>query len=190
LNRFADLFAYFVFWSQPLNGPALTAGGANVIPVRGDEGRRKAFLDAAGSRYPRMASFSFDYGNAHWTVLDSNVYMDWTNAELLAWLEADLASAKDATWKFVLFHHPGFASNRKHQEEQRMRLLSHVFEKHGVDVVFSGHDHCYERQFPLKFKLTLQPDGSVMDPRGFVSGEITTDRDFDGEKNTRPNGVI
>ena len=36
--------------------------------------------------FPRMANFSFDFGNGHWTVLDANPYVDWTNRELQAWV--------------------------------------------------------------------------------------------------------
>ena len=39
----------------------------------------RAFTEAAGEAYPRMTNFSFDYGNAHWTVIDSNPYVDWTD---------------------------------------------------------------------------------------------------------------
>ena len=43
-----------------------------------------------------MANFSFDFGNSHWTVLDANSYVDWTNRELQAWVAADLADSRDA----------------------------------------------------------------------------------------------
>ena len=50
-----------------------------------------------------MANYSFDYGNSHWTFLDSNVYVDWSDVYLRNWLARDLAAAKDATWKFGSF---------------------------------------------------------------------------------------
>ena len=65
------------------------------------------------SRGPRMANFSFNYGNAHWTVLDANATVDWTNRELQEWVANDLAAAKDATWRFVSFHQPGFNSSAR-----------------------------------------------------------------------------
>ena len=37
-----------------------------------------------------MANFSFDYGNAHWTVLDANATVDWTDRELQEWVAKDL----------------------------------------------------------------------------------------------------
>ena len=73
--------------------PAVAAASP-VPPLIGPEANQKAFIQAAGDAYPRMASFSFDYGNAHWTVLDSNPYVDWTNHELRAWVAHDLANAQ------------------------------------------------------------------------------------------------
>src|SRR5207253_2847474 len=83
---FADAMAYFLYWDQTHNGPAADVGAANTPVLPGNPDAQPAFLAAAQKRYPRMANFSFDYGNAHWTVLDSNPYMDWANPALVAWL--------------------------------------------------------------------------------------------------------
>ena len=112
LGKYPDGLAYFCYWDQPLNGPIGQEGGRSVPLLYGPEANRTAFLQAAGPAYPRMANFSFDYGNAHWTVLDSNPYVDWTDPDLRAWVERDLAAAKDATWRFVAFHHPPFNSSQ------------------------------------------------------------------------------
>jgi hypothetical protein len=98
--------------TYPLNGPFLTSGSEHTPKLEGPLKNQEAFLDAAGSAFPRMANFSFDYGNAHWLVLDSNPYADWTASELREWVERDLASARNATWRFVAFHHPGFKGIR------------------------------------------------------------------------------
>ncbi|HZW30985.1 MAG TPA: metallophosphoesterase family protein, partial [Isosphaeraceae bacterium] len=155
LGRYPDGLAYFLYWDQPLNGPIGQAGGPLIPILTGPEATRTAFLAAAGPAYPRMANFSFDYGNAHWTVLDSNRHVDWTDPDLRAWVERDLASARDATWRFVAFHHPGFNSARSHFGDQRMRILAEVFEAGRVDVVFNGHVHNYQRTFPLHFTPDL-----------------------------------
>ncbi len=89
--------------------------------------------------------FSFDYGNAHFVVLDSN-----PGAVSLqnSWLAADLA-ATTRKWKFVFLHHTpyscanGFASiGSDHTVRDNW---GPIFEQHGVDIVFDGHDHIYER---------------------------------------------
>jgi 3',5'-cyclic AMP phosphodiesterase CpdA len=190
LGKFPDGLAYFLYWAQPLNGPITEEGAPRFPPATGPEPNKKAFLDAAGPSYPRMANFSFDYGDAHWTVLDANPYMDWGNSELRSWVERDLDSAKVATWHFVAMHQPGFNSARTHFDEQNMRRLSDVLEAGGVDLVFCGHVHNYQRTFPLRFV----PENSERPKQGrrgeHVDGHWTLDKTFDGKTKTRPEGVI
>ena len=109
---------------------ARSAGGRPArAPAHGARPNQEAFAAAAGAAYPRMANFSFDYGNAHWTVLDSNPYVDWTDAELRGVGRARPGRRRqDATWRFVAFHHPRFNSSQAHFGDQRMRLLADVFE--------------------------------------------------------------
>ncbi len=187
--------AYFYYWDQPLNGPLGKEGGPYVPNLDLPEAFRKGLVQAAGAAYPRMTNFSFDYGNSHWTVIDSNPYVDWTDRELKAWVASDLAAAKDATWRFVAFHHPGFNSAREHFEQQQMRLLAPTFEAGKVDVVFSGHVHNYQRSFPLHFvpdrNSTLLIGNDRKTPRGrVVNGRWTLDKSFDGRSDTTPEGVL
>jgi predicted phosphodiesterase len=195
LDRFPGALAYYHFWEQPLNGPVGKEGGALVPSLKASYENRKAFLDGAGDKYPQMTNFSFDYGNAHWTVVDSDVYVDWSDSTLRDWVIKDLEKGKDDMWRFVLFHHPGFNSSRVHYEQQQMRLLAPIFEKGKVDLVFAGHVHNYQRSYPLYFV----PDnfgsqlvsGADNRRRGkVVNGRWTLDKKFDGKTNTKPDGVI
>ncbi len=190
-NEFPDLHAFFVYWSSPLNGPVVDPKSKRDIPeLIGDAGRIGKLLEAAGERFPRMGNYSFDYGDTHWLVLDGNSYMDWSQPHLRDWVEKDLIAAHGARWKFVNFHHPSFTSNPKHGKEKRMRLLADLFQKYGVDVVFSGHAHYYERCYPLTFKASALENGSLIDEFGDVFGEVHIDKRFDGVEYTRPDGVI
>jgi hypothetical protein len=119
-----------------------------------------------------MSNFSFDCGNAHWTVLDSNTYVE------------DLATAEKAAWRFVAFHHPGFNSSVSHFHDQWMRSLADIFEAGKVDVVFAGHVHNYQRSYPLRF-VTKSSESN-----GDVGGDWTIDKTFDGKERTKPDGVI
>ena len=155
--------------------------------------RQRAFLDQAGPAYPRMANYSFDYGCAHWTVLDTNGYADWTNPALRAWLERDLGSdaARKAAWRFVAFHQPPFQSAKAHAEEQRSRVIVDLFEKFDVNIVFSGHIHNYQRTYPLRFVASPSAEGqAVAAAGGRVPGRWTLDTAFDGITRTRPDGII
>jgi len=196
LDKFPDGLGYYMFWDQPLNGPLGAEGSAAVPVLKGSDENRKAFMAAAGDSYPRMTNYSFNYGNAHWTVLDSNPYVDWSNKELLDWLKNDLASAKGTVWRFVMFHHPGLSSSHEHFEQQQMRVLSPVFEAGNVDVVFNGHVHNYQRSFPLTFapykksiKLIGGKDGKTI--RGtLVTGSWKLDKAYNGKTITEPKGII
>jgi 3',5'-cyclic AMP phosphodiesterase CpdA len=186
-QRFPDALAYFLYWDQPLNGPVAPSGATKAAHVlTGSAAAQPMFLEGAKPRYPRMANFSFDYGNSHWTVLDANTYMDWSNPSLREWLAKDLASAQSATWRFVAFHQPGFNSSKEHFSEQQMRPLSPIFEANHLDVVFAGHVHNYQRSFPLTFR----PDGSPAGPKGEVAGEWTLDKAFGDGASAKPKGVI
>jgi 3',5'-cyclic AMP phosphodiesterase CpdA len=190
-RRFPDALAYFLYWDQPLNGPSIPSGTPKASHIlTGSEDAQPTFLKGAGERYPRMANFSFNYGNSHWTVLDANTYMDWNNPALREWLTKDLAAAQSATWRFVAFHQPGFNSAKEHFAEQYMRELSPLFEANHVDVVFAGHVHNYQRSFPLTFVPAPQPNGAVTGPRGEVAGEWKLDKTFRDGANAGPHGVI
>ena len=63
---------------------------------------------------------------------------------------SELRSSND-DWKIVYFHHPLYSSAGRHGSEIDLRLvLEPLFVKYGVNVVFSGHDHIYERIKPQK----------------------------------------
>jgi acid phosphatase type 7 len=197
LAKTPDGLAYFYYWFQPLNGPVAAEGSPLVAPVVGPAETKKAFLEGAGKAFPRMANFSLDYGNVHWTVLDANATVDWTDRELQNWVAKDLEAAKRAAWRFVSFHQPGFSSSKTHFGEQYMRILAPVFEAGRVDLVFSGHVHNYQRSLPMTFvpaaengaKPTMGPDGKLSKAR-LVPGRWTLDRSFDGKADTTPQGVI
>ena len=198
LDKYPDALAYFYYWNQPLNGPQGAEGGPLVPTLTASASNRAAFEAAAGDAYLKMANYSFNYGNAHWVVLDSNPYVDFTDKAISDWVAADLASppAQQATWRFVMYHHPGFNSSREHFEQQHMRLLAPVFEQGGVDVVFNGHVHNYQRSYPMTFvpdkkgTLLVASMGSTKARGRVVNGRWTLDKAFDGKTNTNPKGII
>jgi hypothetical protein len=191
VDRDPDGLAYFLTWALPLNGPYGEVGAPNTQTIKGDPKRAKDLAAALRPNFPRMSNYSFDYGAAHWTFIDANVWVDWTDAYLRNWLARDLALAGDAVWKFVVFHQAGFNSSRAHFSEQHMRLVADIFEHRGVDVVFNGHVHNYQRSRPLKFlpkpaaNRTFKAGDSYL-----VDGDFTLDRTFDGASDTTPEGVL
>jgi len=78
-------------------------------------------------------------------ALDSN-YMDPKQVE---WLKKELAGS-GSDWKIPFFHHPPYSSGRHGSNEILRQQLEPIFEKHRVNVVFTGHEHFYERVKPQK----------------------------------------
>jgi hypothetical protein len=102
-------------------------------------------------------------------ALDSN-YMDRTQ---LQWLEKELA-ASGSDWKIVYFHHPIYSSGGRHGSDTALRdQLEPLFLKYGVDVVFAGHEHFYERLKPQKGIHYFISGGAGKLRRGDVGGEFT-----------------
>ncbi|HKY04630.1 MAG TPA: metallophosphoesterase [Blastocatellia bacterium] len=90
--------------------------------------------------------YRFKKGNASFYALNSN-YMD---KKQVKWLEDQLAK-DDAKWKVCFFHHPPYSSGKKHGSDMQVReVVEPIFVKYGVDVVFTGHEHFYERIKPQK----------------------------------------
>jgi hypothetical protein len=185
--RSPDALAYYTAMHLPLNGPSAPA---RPTPTMGPDAPIETFRACAGARFPRMANYSFDYGDVHLLCLDSNRYIDPNDASLQAWIAADL-SATNALWKFVVFHHPPFNVGNEHYSVQHMRVLSPLFERLGVDIVLSGHEHNYQRPRPLRFAPAGPgQSGALGENDRRVPGTFTIDRSFDGVANTQPNGIL
>jgi len=98
-------------------------------------------FNMGGERY-----YTYTRKRTRFVVLDSNE-MD---PKQLAWLADTLKQSND-DWKICYFHHPLYSDGGRHGSEVELRvLLEPVFLKYGVNVVFSGHDHIYERLKPQK----------------------------------------
>ena len=101
--------------------------------------------------------YSFNYGCAHFVVLNSNT--DYRpGSEQYVWLQHDLSVFRDARWTFVFFHHPPYCSNNCQVEATR--VLCPLLESAGVDLVYNAHGTHYERFYPMR-DGRVDPDGVV-----------------------------
>ena len=88
--------------------------------------------------------YTYKKNNVRFFALDSN-YM---NPQQLLWLEKELQNS-GSDWKIGYFHHPLYSSAAFHGSSTELRLmLEPLFVKYGVQVVFAGHEHVYERVKP------------------------------------------
>jgi predicted phosphodiesterase len=123
--------------------------------------------------------YTYKKGNVRFFVLNSN-YMD---QKQLAWLETQLQGAGKSDWKICYFHHPLYTSAKFHGPSLDLRQsLEPLFIKYGVDVVFSGHEHVYERVHPQNgvYYFTEGASGSLRP--GNLRPSAITDKGFDTDR--------
>ena len=100
------------------------------------------------------AYYSFNYANIHFVSLDSELSSLSVDGAMHNWLIADL-TANQQDWTLVYFHRPTYSKGSHDSDvvNSRMAALREnfvpVFDMFGVDLVFSGHSHSYERSYPL-----------------------------------------
>lgn len=106
--------------------------------------------------------YSFDHGNIHVVSLDSQLTArdEGQRATMRQWLRDDLA-ANTLDWTIVIFHHPPYTKGANHDSDDTENNLVDrpiwdmrnefvpIFDAYGVDLVYSGHAHSYERSYYL-----------------------------------------
>jgi 3',5'-cyclic AMP phosphodiesterase CpdA len=90
--------------------------------------------------------YSIEKDSLHFIVLDSNSDCS-IGSEQYLWLEEDLKNINEnIKYVIAIFHHPPFSTGHHTEDEKVLRqTIVPLLEKYGVDIVFNGHDHDYER---------------------------------------------
>lgn len=103
--------------------------------------------------------YTFIYGDAQFFMIDTNKQVG-PDTEQYQWLQRELEKSK-ARWKFACHHHPIYSSdendygnlwktNQGTRGDTNARQLATLYDRHGIDIVWNGHIHSYERTWPVK----------------------------------------
>jgi len=99
--------------------------------------------------------YSYDWGNVHFVSIDAHQSLERAinaNGPMLRWLDNDLRSTRQY-WRIVYFHYPPYATGNNVNDLQSMWVRQYmvpIFENNGVQLVFSGHEHSYQRSVPIR----------------------------------------
>ena len=127
--------------------------------------------------------YSFNYQNAHFLVLSTE---KMTSSSMYDFAKSDLAKAasnSNIDWIIVYMHKPMYTSPGQHGASTTMRDKYHpLFDKYGVDLVLYGHNHAYERSYPIKYDsptpstpiVTSTNKASYNDPTGAIFATVGT----------------
>src|SRR5262245_10708991 len=179
--------------------------GVDFTPPAASDALRASTAVNAGNGVKRqidhMSNYSFDYGNAHFVFLDANPHVfdnllpngPPTTAPafpfppypsvLRDWLISDL-DASDQTWKVVVFHQPIFSSGNATISNDQMRTIGQFLQDHGVNLVFNGHEHNYQRSKPIRARSNVTSAPVPGTP------QVDVDNTFDGSTHMVPDGVL
>jgi hypothetical protein len=156
--------------------PLLDAGVRFYAALGNHDAQSNRFYEKfnmGGERY-----YTYAKQNVRFFVLDSNL-MD---RKQLAWLETALKDSYDE-WKIVYFHHPLYSNGGRHGSDVQLRvLLEPLLVRYGVDVVFSSHDHVYERLTPQKGIAYFIEGSSGQLRKGDLKRSATTAAGFDQDQ--------
>jgi regulation of enolase protein 1 (concanavalin A-like superfamily) len=162
----AATYATYQSWFFAVYGAWL--GNSPLFPSMGNHDSRsannwgQAYLDlfslpgnGGGGAYPDNAEryYSFDYGPVHFVALDTELAFQDPDrrAAQLAWLEADLTAAAWQPWKIAFFHRSPYSAGGEHGSDAAIRgAFGPIFERHGVQLSLSAHEHIYERTVPWR----------------------------------------
>jgi hypothetical protein len=100
--------------------------------------------------------YSFDYGPVHFVALDTErAFQDPLRRQAqVTWLENDLAATAQP-WRVVFFHRSPYSNGVEHGSDLAVRqAFGPLFERYGVQLVISGHDHDFERSVPWRQTTT------------------------------------
>jgi uncharacterized repeat protein (TIGR01451 family) len=183
----------FTYQNNSYTSPAAITAFRNSTQV--DTGK------GASLQIDHQSNYSFDYGNAHILFLDANPHLFNDNlpsgnaynaapptftaypSALGQWVIQDLDSSKQL-WKIVVYHQPAFSSGDATIVNHQMRAVAKLLEDHGVNMVFNGHEHNYQRSLPIRSTaITASTPGTVTGPAVYVDQQFSA-------TNTVPDGVL
>ena len=160
-----------VCWAAMGNHEGKTSKGENGIGPYYDAYICPKVAEAGGLPSGKEAYYSFDYGKVHFIVLDSHDLDRRPTGAMAQWLKADLETTK-AEWLITYFHHPPYTkgSHDSDKEEQLIEMREHIMpllESGGVDIVFTGHSHIYERSMLINgaYATPTVSEGVILDDR-------------------------
>lgn len=142
-QQFKKEIDYFLSIVEPMRMPFFNVIGNHDVA---GHGKKLAYVkEKFGNSYG-----SFDFGNSHFIVLDTEEKRGEIWGDQLNWLKEDLEANKNARHIFVFMHRPLFSafSNESalkgfYTDTRNRDMLTMLFRTHHVDAVFAGHEHLF-----------------------------------------------
>ena len=133
--------------------------------------------------------YSFNFQNVHFLVMSTEVFFPMGSPEY-SFVNKDLKAAStnpSIKWIIVLYHRPSYTSPSVHPGIVLWRETYHpLFDQYHVDLVLQGHNHNYQRSYPIEFNssntdspiITSTQKNSYDKPEGEIYTIVGTGGEF------------
>jgi predicted MPP superfamily phosphohydrolase len=159
-RHYGSLMSRLPFFTTPGNHDYMTNNAAPYLALHAAP--REDVPPKDRGRY-----YSFDWANAHFVSIDSNLSLDEAingGGPMLEWLENDLRMTR-LFWRIAFVHHPPYAGGPNQEDPSSAQVRDYIvpiLERYGVQLVFNGHEHAYHRSRPIRANaLASAGDGTV-----------------------------
>lgn len=151
-----NLYSHWNAFFESMKDPSLAAS-TPIVPTVGNhenigngvETYKQLFkMPQNGPDAFKGTVYSFDYGNAHFAVLNTETTKEGLEQQA-KWLKADMETSKKK-WKIAVFHRAPYYSNPQGGSENVREVFTKAMDEADIDMAISGHDHAYVRTIPLK----------------------------------------
>ena len=152
-NMYEDKLKNTIAWSCLGNHDGHSAKSASQSGPYYDIFHFPKNAECGGVASGTEAYYSFHYGNTHFISLDSYDSDRSVGGPMYTWLESDLSNTT-AKWIVAFWHHPAYSKGSHNSDTERPLIEMRnnflpLLEANGVDVIFSGHSHSYERSYMI-----------------------------------------
>ncbi len=159
--------------------PLYPTWGNHDVKGEGWQRMQEAFYAPTNDVDGTESFYSFERGPCRFVVVNTANVPYHAGSPQAAWLDRELA--KPARWKIVSVHNPPYTSHWVPSAADVRKALVPIFDRHRVDVVFSGDAHFYERTFPIRGANAMSestgpdyenPRGTIYITTGGGGGEL------------------
>ncbi|WP_435895719.1 metallophosphoesterase [Oceaniferula spumae] len=182
-----------VCWAAMGNHEGRTSNGNTGVGPFYDAYINPTQGEAGGVPSGKESYYSYDYGRAHFIVLNSHDLDRRPTAAMAQWLREDLAktSTGKSDWIIAFWHHPPYTkgshdSDKEHQLIEMRQHIMPILESGGVDLVLTGHSHIYERSMLIDgaYETPTVAENKVLDDG---DGDVTGDGAYQKSPGLKPN---
>jgi len=166
-----DLWVRWFRIIEPLAAtrPYLVTVGNHEYDGAGDLSDINIYLPSSESSY----NYWFVWSNSFFLLVNLGPHDDATlDSNIYQWVNESLYYAREVLnikWVFVFLHYPPYSSGASHGSSPVAKPLLELFDKYGVDIVFAGHEHNYERTYPLRSGIVVSKNVSTyISPNGTI----------------------